>query len=282
MTSPEQRTENPSDDTDYTVNTLFQRYVQEAFTKDSKTLSTQKKKAAQTEISRFVRHLGSDRSIRTIIPSEIGEYSNDFVKRTAQTEHEKIKSVKKFLAFLVNNQYTNANLSQHLRLRRSRRTRSLQNIATKSVNLTQSGYDGMKTQLSQLQKERIRLTGEIERAAADGDVRENAPLEAARENQAMVMSKMRDIESTLKIAEIIDSQTNDTRVQIGSKVSLVQSESGMKLEYQLVEPREASPLNKKISSQSPVGEAILGRRVGDEVTVNTPAGQQTYKVEKTA
>ena len=282
MTSPEQRTENPSDDTDYTVNTLFQRYVQEAFTKDSKTLSTQKKKAAQTEISRFVRHLGSDRSIRTIIPSEIGEYSNDFVKRTAQTEHEKIKSVKKFLAFLVNNQYTNANLSQHLRLRRSRRTRSLQNIATKSVNLTQSGYDGMKVQLSQLQKERIRLTGEIERAAADGDVRENAPLEAARENQAMVMSKMRDIESTLKIAEIIDSQTNDTRVQIGSKVSLVQSESGMKLEYQLVEPREASPLNKKISSQSPVGEAILGRRVGDEVTVNTPAGQQTYKVEKTA
>ncbi|SVC70246.1 uncharacterized protein METZ01_LOCUS323100, partial [marine metagenome] len=203
MTSPEQRTENPSDDTDYTVNTLFQRYVQEAFTKDSKTLSSQKKKAAQTEISRFVRHLGSDRSIRTIIPSEIGEYSNDFVKRTSQTEHEKIKSVKKFLAFLVNNQYTNANLSQHLRLRRSRRTRSLQNIATKSVNLTQSGYDGMKAQLSQLQKERIRLTGEIERAAADGDVRENAPLEAARENQAMVMSKMRDIESTLKIAEII-------------------------------------------------------------------------------
>ena len=282
MPSPEQRTENPSDDTDYTVNTLFQRYVQEAFTKDSKTLSTQKKKAAQTEISRFVRHLGSDRSIRTIIPSEIGEYSNDFVKRTAQTEHEKIKSVKKFLAFLVNNQYTNANLSQHLRLRRSRRTRALKSIATKSVNLTQSGYDGMKVQLSQLQKERIRLTGEIERAAADGDVRENAPLEAARENQAMVMSKMRDIESTLKIAEIIDSKTNDTRVQVGSKVSLVQSESGMKLDYQLVEPREASPLHKKISIQSPVGEAILGRRVGDEVTVNTPAGQQTYKVEKTA
>jgi len=282
MTSPEQRTENPSDDTDYTVNTLFQRYVQEAFTKDSKTLSTQKKKAAQTEISRFVRHIGSDRSIRTIIPSEIGEYSNDFVKRTSQTEHEKIKSVKKFLAFLVNNQYTNANLSQHLRLRRSRRTRALKSIATKSVNLTQSGYDGMKIQLSQLQKERIRLTGEIERAAADGDVRENAPLEAARENQAMVMSKMRDIESTLKIAEIIDSKTNDTRVQVGSKVSLVQSESGMKSDYQLVEPREASPLHKKISIQSPVGEAILGRRVGDEVTVNTPAGQQTYKVEKTA
>ncbi|MDP6426203.1 MAG: transcription elongation factor GreA [Dehalococcoidia bacterium] len=282
MTSPEQRTENPSDDTDYTVNTLFQRYVQEAFTKDSKTLSSQKKKAAQTEISRFVRHLGSDRSIRTIIPSEIGEYSNDFVKRTSQTEHEKIKSVKKFLAFLVNNQYTNANLSQHLRLRRSRRTRTLKSIATKSVNLTQSGYDDMKVQLSQLQKERIRLTGEIERAAADGDVRENAPLEAARENQAMVMSKMRDIESTLKIAEIIDSKTNDTRVQVGSKVSLVQSESGMKLDYQLVEPREASPLHKKISIQSPVGEAILGRRVGDEVTVNTPAGQQTYKVEKTA
>ena len=96
------------------------------------------------------------------------------------------------------------------------------------------------------------------------------------------MSKIREIESTLKIAEIIDSNTDKTKVQIGSKVLLIQSNSNAKLEYQLVEPREASPLQKKISIGSPVGEAILGRRVGDEVNVSTPQGQITYRVEKTS
>ncbi len=133
-----------------------------------------------------------------------------------------------------------------------------------------------------MKKERIKLTGDIERAAADGDVRENAPLEAARESQGMVMSKIREIESTLKLAEIIDNKSDKNRVQVGSKVLLVQSDSKTEIEYLLVEPREASPLQKKISIGSPVGEAILGRRVGDEVSVSTPNGQITYKVEKTS
>ena len=158
----------------------------------------------------------------------------------------------------------------------------LKNTTDKKVNLTQSGYNDMTKQLGQLQKERIKLTGDIERAAADGDVRENAPLEAARESQGMVMSKIREIESTLKLAEIIDNKSDKNRVQVGSKVLLVQSDSKTEIEYLLVEPREASPLQKKISIGSPVGEAILGRRVGDEVSVSTPNGQITYKVEKTS
>ena len=266
-----------------TVNTLFQSYVQEIFlNKDSKSLKKDRKNAAQSEIGRFVRHIGGDRDIKSIIPSEISEYSEDFIRRTAQPDPEKLKSVKKFLVYLASNNYTDINLSQHLRLRRSRRSSGLKSTSDRKVNLTQDGYNNMTKELGKLQKERIKITSEIEKAAADGDVRENAPLEAARESQGMVMSKIREIESTLKIAEIIDSNTDKTKVQIGSKVLLIQSNSNAKLEYQLVEPREASPLHKKISIGSPVGEAILGRRVGDEVNVSTPQGQITYRVEKTS
>ena len=266
-----------------TVNTLFQSYVQEIFlNKDSKSLKRDRKNAAQSEIGRFVRHIGAERDVKSVIPSEISEYSEDFVKRTAQPDPEKLKSVKKFLVYLASNNYTDINLSQHLRLRRSRRSSGLKSTSDRKVNLTQDGYNNMTKELGKLQKERIKITSEIEKAAADGDVRENAPLEAARASQGMVMSKIREIESTLKIAEIIDSNTDNTKVQIGSKVLLIQSNSNAKLEYQLVEPREASPLQKKISIGSPVGEAILGRRVGDEVNVATPQGQITYRVEKTS
>ena len=266
-----------------TVNTLFQSYVQEIFlNKDSKSLKKDRKNAAQSEIGRFVRHIGAERDVKSVIPSEISEYSEDFVKRTDKPDPEKLKSVKKFLVYLASNNYTDINLSQHLRLRRSRRSSGLKSTSDRKVNLTQDGYNNMTKELGKLQKERIKITSEIEKAAADGDVRENAPLEAARESQGMVMSKIREIESTLKIAEIIDSNTDKTKVQIGSKVLLIQSNSNAKLEYQLVEPREASPLQKKISIGSPVGEAILGRRVGDEVNVATPQGQITYRVEKTS
>ena len=275
--------QNGSTEIPYSVKNLFQSYVQESFlNKDSKSLKKDRKNAAQSEIGRFVRHIGGDRDIKSIIPSEISEYSEDFIRRTAQPDPEKLKSVKKFLAYLALNNFTEINLAQHLRLRRSRRTKMLKNTTDKKVNLTQSGYNDMTKQLGQLQKERIKLTGDIERAAADGDVRENAPLEAARESQGMVMSKIREIESTLKLAEIIDNKSDKNRVQVGSKVLLVQSDSKTEIEYLLVEPREASPLQKKISIGSPVGEAILGRRVGDEVSVSTPNGQITYKVEKTS
>ena len=275
--------QNGSNEIPKSVKNLFQSYVQEIFlNKDSKSLKKDRKNAAQSEIGRFVRHIGGDRDIKSIIPSEISEYSEDFIRRTAQPDPEKLKSVKKFLAYLASNNFTEINLAQHLRLRRSRRTKMLKNTTDKKVNLTQSGYNDMTKQLGQLQKERIKLTGDIERAAADGDVRENAPLEAARESQGMVMSKIREIESTLKLAEIIDNKSDKNRVQVGSKVLLVQSDSKTEIEYLLVEPREASPLQKKISIGSPVGEAILGRRVGDEVSVSTPNGQITYKVEKTS
>jgi transcription elongation factor GreA len=141
----------------------------------------------------------------------------------------------------------------------------------------------MTKQLVSLQEERIKIVADIQRAAADGDVRENAPLEAAREAQGMAVGKIREIEATLKVAVIIDASEQDaTRVHIGSKIELTDTETNKTIKYQLVEPNEANPLASKISIVSPVGSAILGHRLGDEVKVKTPRGNNTYKISKTA
>ncbi len=260
------------------LNEAFQTYVRQ--------MPQDTKKSAQPEIAKFVRWMGADRLIDTIIPSEIGEYNEIFGAKTATRDAtERLSAVKLFLTFLKKKEHIEVNLAQHLRLRKSRMSSRAVVVPnpTRSVKLTQSGYNDMTKQLASLQEERIKIVADIQRAAADGDVRENAPLEAAREAQGMAVGKIREIEATLKVAVIIDASEQDaTRVHIGSKIELTDTETNKTIKYQLVEPNEANPLASKISIVSPVGSAILGHRLGDEVKVKTPRGNNTYKISKTA
>jgi transcription elongation factor GreA len=259
------------------LNEAFQTYVRQ-MPKDTK-------KAAQPEIAKFVRWIGPTRLIDTIIPSEIGEYNEIFGAKTATRDAtERLSAVKLFLTFLKKKDHIEVNLAQHLRLRKSRTaaSKAVSMIdSTRSVSLTQSGYNEMTKQLTSLNEERVRIVEDIQRAAADGDVRENAPLEAAREAQGMTIGKIRELEATLKVAVIIDAKSQDSgRVHIGSKVELTETTSNKTVKYQLVEPNEANPLASKISIVSPVGSAILGHKLSEEVKVKTPRGQQVYKISK--
>ena len=260
------------------LNNAFQTYVRQ--------MPQDTKKAAQPEIAKFVRWLGGDRLISSIVPSEIGEYNEIFGAKTATRDAtERLSAVKLFLTFLKKKEHIDVNLAQHLRLRKSRVASKISATPnqTRSIRLTQSGYNEMKKQLTQLQNERVRIVEDIQRAAADGDVRENAPLEAAREAQGMAVGKIQEIEATLKVAVIIDAKNEDRdRVHIGSKFELTDTTSSKVFKYQLVEPNEANPLSSKISILSPVGSAILGHKLGDEIKVKTPRGEQVYKISKTA
>ena len=261
------------------LNKAFQTYVRQ--------MPQETKKAAQPEIAKFVRWIGGERLISSIVPSEIGEYNEIFGAKTATRDAtERLSAVKLFLTFLKKKEHIDINLAQHLRLRKSRVTASKLLASpnqTRSIRLTQSGYNEMKKQLSQLQNERVRIVEDIQRAAADGDVRENAPLEAAREAQGMAVGKIQEIEATLKVAVIIDAKNEDRdQVHIGSKFELTDTTSTKIYKYQLVEPNEANPLASKISILSPVGSAILGHKLGDEIKVKTPRGEQVYKISKTA
>ena len=259
------------------LNEAFQTYVRQ-MPKDTK-------KAAQPEIAKFVRWIGPARLIDTIIPSEIGEYNEIFGAKTATRDAtERLSAVKLFLTFLKKKDHIEVNLAQHLRLRKSRTaaSKAVSMVdSTRSVSLTQSGYNEMTKQLTSLNEERVRIVEDIQRAAADGDVRENAPLEAAREAQGMTIGKIRELEATLKVAVIIDAKSQDSgRVHIGSKVELTETTSNKTVKYQLVEPNEANPLASKISIVSPVGSAILGHKLSEEVKVKTPRGHQVYKISK--
>ena len=260
------------------LNQAFQTYVRQ--------MPQDSKKAAQPEIAKFVRWIGAERLVDSIIPSEIGEYNEIFGAKTATRDAtERLSTVKLFLTFLKKKEHIKVNLAQHLRLRKSRTSGKaivLEN-PTRSVRLTLSGYNEMTKQLATLQEERVHLVEDIQRAAADGDVRENAPLEAAREAQGMTIGKIMELEATLKVAVILDAKgQDDTRVHIGSKIELTEISSDKTVKYQLVEPNEANPLASKISIVSPVGSAILGHKLGDEVKVKTPRGDQVYKISKTS
>tara|TARA_B100000941_G_scaffold87542_1_gene60542 strand:+ start:1635 stop:2519 length:885 start_codon:yes stop_codon:yes gene_type:complete len=268
-----EETENISE-----INSLsdaFQFYV--------KTSSRKLNNTAQQEIGRMVRWLGPDRSVETITPSEIGVYSDEFAKRSStDTSPQKVAHIKKFLTFLRSSELTNSNLASHLRMKKSnvgKITKRLEDSKVQQINLTEAGYKDYEKQLKDFKSERPQLAEEVRRAAADGDIRENAPLDAAREKIEMVNSKIFEIESILKIANIIDNTSGGDRIVIGSKVSVKNHNNNNNYDYQLVEANEANPLLGKISSVSPVGSAILGRRMGDEVTVSTPGGEQIYTID---
>ena len=279
MATMSEAPETTEEQVSLSLNKAFQTYVRQ--------MPQDTKKTAQPEIAKFVRWIGAERLINSIIPSEIGEYNEIFGAKTATRDAtERLSAVKLFLTFLKKKEHIEVNLAQHMRLRKSRTSASkvvVEHNMTRSVRLTQSGFNEMSKQLATLQEERIRVVVDIQRAAADGDVRENAPLEAAREAQGMTMGKIREIEATLKVAVIIDATGQDSsRVHIGSKIELTEISTKKTVKYQLVEPNEANPLASKISIVSPVGSAILGHRLGDEVKVKTPRGQQVYKISKTS
>ena len=243
------------------------------------------KKQAQAELAKFSRWVGSDRLISTLAPPEIGEYSDIVSARgTAPGATERLAAVKLFLAYLKKNGFIETGLAQHLRVRKGRSSAAKKTTAeTMVVQLTKRGHSDLVQRLEKFRGERQHLAEEIHRAAQDKDVRENAPLEAAREAQGLLMSKIAEAEATLRVAVIIDEsgkRSSDQIIRLGSNITLQDSATGKSMACQIVEANEANPLNSKISNVSPVGAAVMGKAVGDEVTVSTPRGDQTYVILK--
>jgi len=115
----------------------------------------------------------------------------------------------------------------------------------------------------------------------DKDFRENAPLDAAKERQGIIESRIRELEASLSNAEILGKGKKiSKRTAVGTKVTLKDAESGKKLVYLLVDVREADATLNKISTTSPVGQALLNHVVGDKVTINVPKGTLRYSIEK--
>ncbi len=146
--------------------------------------------------------------------------------------------------------------------------------------ITKKGYAALKAELDRLRKvERPKVIEAIAEARSHGDLSENAEYDAARERQGFIESRIAEIESKLADARVVEitRQTTDT-VVFGATVSVIEQESQSKKQYTLVGKDEADMKFNKISVQSPVGRALIGKRVGDFVEVKTPVKMVEYEV----
>lgn len=146
--------------------------------------------------------------------------------------------------------------------------------------MTPRGYAALKEELHQLKTvERPKTIQDIAEARAHGDLSENAEYDAAKERQAFVEARIRELESKLRSCEVIDpaAQASD-RIVFGATVELLDVDDDTRVTWQIVGDDEANPKLGRISVSSPVARALLGHREGDEVEVRTPGGAKTYQV----
>ena len=150
----------------------------------------------------------------------------------------------------------------------------------KQVILTDEGLKKLEEELDQLKTvKRKEIAEKIKVALSFGDLSENSEYDEAKNEQALVESRIASIEATLKNAQVIDSKDIKTnKVFVGTKVKLLDLEFNEECEYKIVGSNEADPANGKISDESPVGKGILGHRVGQTVEIETPAGVTAYKI----
>ena len=153
-------------------------------------------------------------------------------------------------------------------------------VENKKNILTYTGLKQLEDELQQLKVVRRQEVAEkLKEARAQGDLSENAEYDAAKDEQRDIEARIEEIEKILKNAEVVVEEEVDLdKISIGCKIRILDCEFDEELEYKIVGSTEANSLKGKISNESPVGKALLGKKVGDTVTVTTPAGEFEYKI----
>ena len=146
--------------------------------------------------------------------------------------------------------------------------------------MTPEGHTKLKTALRQLiEVERPTIVKAIEEARAHGDLSENAEYDSAKEKQGMIEARIRDYEAKLALAEVIDPSTlSGDRVMFGAHVTLEDVDTDEVVTYQLVGSEESDIKAGRISIEAPIGRALLGKEVDDEVVIQVPRGRRTLVI----
>lgn len=147
----------------------------------------------------------------------------------------------------------------------------------KKTQLTKDGYDSLQAEYESLKtKKRPEAVERLHRARSMGDLSENSEYTAAKENLSLIEGRIQEVEEILKNVEIVVNNNGNHFVNVGSMV-IVRGQNGDE-EYKIVGEFEASPLEKKLSHTSPIGKALIGKKVGDTIEITVPAGKLTYKI----
>ena len=243
------------------------------------------KEVIQSEVYRFVRWYGWERPLATLSVPEVANYAERL--SLSDTEYlKKLELVRAFLVYAKKEGWSKSNLAIHLKAKK--KEAKLQPVPGRGLleptPLTQKGYRELMAELETLKDKRSQAIEEMSRAAADKDFRENAPLQAAKEERERLEGMIRELEETLKSAIIIaDRDKKDEpslKVGLGVTVTLRDLASGEELHYIIVAPREVDPAKGRISGASPIGKAIIGKGLGEVVEVVVPAGKLKYRIDR--
>ena len=154
-------------------------------------------------------------------------------------------------------------------------------MADYTIYLTLEGRKELEKELEKLQKEKIpEIAQRIKEAKELGDLSENAEYLSAKEDQGFVAGRILEIQSVLSNAQVVSNPTQCKTVQVGATIVVKKKGSHAENEYVIVGSAEAKPLEGKISNESPLGNAFLGTKVGDEITVDVPAGKMTFIINE--
>jgi len=245
-------------------------------------LSPEEGKGSQQEVYKFVRWYGRERPLAGLTAPEVANYAEQL--SLSDTDYiKKLELIRVFLLYARKKGWSKSNLAAYLKTKKGKtgRQSSARQGLPKRVSLTQQGYAELKAELAALKGKRSQAIDEMRKAAADKDFRENAPLEASREQYGQLEGRIRELEEAVKSAIVIDGKQRVTlKVSIGDKVVLRDLVSGEELHYMIVSPREVDLASGRISSASPVGRAIIGRGEGEVVEVVAPVGRLRYQIEQ--
>lgn len=153
-------------------------------------------------------------------------------------------------------------------------------VSTQTIQLTQAGLDELKQELQDLVKNKLpKIIERVANAREQGDLSENADYHSARDEQAILQARVMEIEEIIAKAKVVSSgKKSGSTVSMGSVVTLSLVGKNKKMTISIVGEFEADPDSNKVSSVSPVGKAIMGKKKGDSVTAKAPAGEIVYEI----
>jgi len=231
-------------------------------------------------LQQFARWFGPDRDLHEIDAVQLERYQDQMAAGGVDPA-SRLEPLRSFLSDARSKKLIPVALASYVKIKRksaAERQSLGRPVAVQTIDVTRAGYEQLQTELGRLEGEELPAAiSAMQRAAADKDFRENAPYDAAKQHRAELQRRIDEIKETLSHAVIVD-ETTDDRVGVGTMVVVRDLDEDEEFSYTLVGPGERGA--GKISTQSPVGRALLDHTVGDVVQVQVPAGVHKYRIEK--
>ena len=236
-------------------------------------LSLQDREKTQIEVYKFVRWFGPHRKATELSPVDVASYGELITPSAA-------KPVKTFLSYIQKKGFIELKLAPHLRTKKlSSKAIAFRQDTQVGIVLTEQGLAKLEKDLANFKGQIPAVIEEMQRAAADKDFKENAPLHAARTRKAQLEGRIKELESTLNLARLVEEGQETSKIIIGYTVVLCDLSSGKEFRYALVNPQEANPSKGKLSIASPLGKVLLDKEKGQSVEITAPAGTFCYRIE---